>query len=102
MNWNCLLIVRSLEAEHFGTLFPPLVQRCYTKLLLTRFVTLFSSRAGAGSSTFWLLQRGLKTEASLTAKLSSTLSAIDFQMFDFLQDSGPKHDGDNFMAKIQR
>ena len=69
------------------------------------------ARAGPGS-TFWLLQSGLdpnwksfsKKFSNSSASSSSTkkLTPIDFQGFDFLQDSGPQGDGDNFMAKIQR
>ena len=73
--------------------------------------TIVIFRAGPGS-TFWLLQSGLPNWKSFAEKFSDSssvtsltkrpLTPIDFQGFDFLQDSGPERDGDNFMAKIQR
>jgi len=53
------------------------------------------------SSIFFLLQSNLPNELHYTSKFSLP-SPIEYKTFDFFADSGPKDDGDNFIAKVQR
>ena len=53
------------------------------------------------SSLFFLLQSGSTNEKKFKTIFSS-YSPIEYETFDFYEDSGPQDDGDNFIAKVQR
>ena len=53
------------------------------------------------ASLFFLLQSGLTNENSFKTKFAPD-SPIQYEAFDFYEDSGPQDDGDNFIAKVQR